>query len=298
MPSGQSLALDQRLTMRLSAQQLRFVKLLEFNAPELEDAIEREIEDNPALEVVEEAPQQERELPRYRTDVNNTSADDWSNYDFSPADSGETLYDSLLRQLSERNLSENELNAAKYIVGNLDSNGYLRRQLPNIINDMAFGPGIEVSIDEAQTALDTVKDLEPYGVGASDLRECLLIQLKHLSESQERDDAIKIIDSQFEAFSMKHTHRIITGLKMDKERVKNAIDLIVSLNPKPGASINPDSENANIIIPDLIINNEDGDLSVALNNRIPELDIDRSFSEAVREMEATAKKELKKVVNL
>lgn len=294
MPSGQSLALDQRLTMRLSAQQLRFVKLLEFNAPELEDAIEREIEDNPALEVVEEAPQQERELPRYRTDVNNTSADDWSNYDFSPADSGETLYDSLLRQLSERNLSENELNAAKYIVGNLDSNGYLRRQLPNIINDMAFGPGIEVSIDEAQTAIDTVKDLEPYGVGASDLRECLLIQLKHLSESQERDDAIKIIDSQFEAFSMKHTHRIITGLKMDKERVKNAIDLIVSLNPKPGASINPDSENANIIIPDLIINNEDGDLSVALNNRIPELDIDRSFSEAVREMEATAKKRAKK----
>lgn len=294
MPSGQSLALDQRLTMRLSAQQLRFVKLLEFNAPELEDAIEREIEDNPALEVVEEAPQQERELPRYRTDVNNTSADDWSNYDFSPADSGETLYDSLLRQLSERNLSENELNAAKYIVGNLDSNGYLRRQLPNIINDMAFGPGIEVSIDEAQTVLDTVKDLEPYGVGASDLRECLLIQLKHLSVSQERDDAIKIIDSQFEAFSMKHTHRIITGLKMDKERVKNAIDLIVSLNPKPGASINPDSENANIIIPDLIINNEDGDLSVALNNRIPELDIDRSFSEAVREMEATAKKRTKK----
>lgn len=294
MPSGQSLALDQRLTMRLSAQQLRFVKLLEFNAPELEDAIEREIEDNPALEVVEEAPQQEQELPRYRTDVNNTSADDWSNYDFSPADSGETLYDSLLRQLSERNLSENELNAAKYIVGNLDSNGYLRRQLPNIINDMAFGPGIEVSVDEAQTALDTVKDLEPYGVGASDLRECLLIQLRHLSESQERDDAIKIIDSQFEAFSMKHTHRIITGLKMDKERVKNAIDLIVSLNPKPGASINPDSENANIIIPDLIINNEDGDLSVALNNRIPELDIDRSFSEAVREMEATAKKRAKK----
>ena len=294
MPSGQSLALDQRLTMRLSAQQLRFVKLLEFNAPELEDAIEREIEDNPALELVEEAPQQEQELPRYRTDVNNTSVDDWSNYDFSPADSGETLYDSLLRQLSERNLSENELNAAKYIVGNLDSNGYLRRQLPNIINDMAFGPGIEVSIDEAQTALDTVKDLEPYGVGASDLRECLLIQLRHLSESQERDDAIKIIDSQFEAFSMKHTHRIITGLKMDKERVKNAIDLIVSLNPKPGASINPDSENANIIIPDLIINNEDGDLSVALNNRIPELDIDRSFSEAVREMEATAKKRAKK----
>lgn len=294
MPSGQSLSLDQRLTMRLSAQQLRFVKLLEFNAPELEDAIERELEDNPALEVAEESPQQERELPRYRTDANNTSADDWTNYDFSPADSGETLYDSLLRQLSERSLSENELQAAKYIVGNLDSNGYLRRPLANIINDMAFGPGIEVTYQEAEKALDAVKDLEPYGVGASDLRECLLIQLKHLPESVERNDAVKIIESQFEAFSMKHTHRIITGLKMDKERVKNAIDLIISLNPKPGASVNPDSENANIIIPDLIINNEDGRLSVALNNRIPELSIDRSFSEAVREMEATAKKKAKK----
>ena len=294
MPSGQSLSLDQRLTMRLSAQQLKFVKLLEFNAPELEDAIERELEDNPALEVAEEAPQEEKDLPRYRTDANNSSADDWSNYDFSPADTGETLYDSLLRQLSERDLSENELNAAKYIVGNLDSNGYLRRPLPNIINDMAFGPGIEVSSEEAEKALNTVKDLEPYGVGASDLRECLMIQLTHLPESEERDDAIKIIDSQFEAFSMKHTHRIITGLKMDKGRVKNAIDLIVSLNPKPGASINPDSENANIIIPDLIINNEEGQLSITLNNRIPELAIDRSFSEAVREMEASAKKKTKK----
>lgn len=294
MPSGQSLSLDQRLTMRLSAQQLRFVKLLEFNAPELEDAIERELEDNPALEVAEESPMQEQELPKYRTDINNSSSDDWSNYDFSPADSGETLYDSLLRQLSERDLSENELNAAKYIVGNLDSNGYLRRPLPNIINDMAFGPGIEVSSEEAERALNTVKDLEPYGVGASDLRECLLIQLRHLPDSEAKEDAIKIIDSQFEAFSMKHTHRIITGLKMDKDRVKNAIDLIISLNPKPGASINPDSENANIIIPDLVINNEEGHLSVALNNRIPELAIERSFSEAVREMETTAKKKSKK----
>lgn len=294
MPSGQSLSLDQRLTMRLSAQQLRFVKLLEFNAPELEDAIERELEDNPALEIAEESPMQELELPRYRTEINNTSSDDWSDYDFSPADSGETLYDSLLRQLSERDLSENELNAAKYIVGNLDSNGYLRRPLPNIINDMAFGPGIEVTSEEAERALNTVKDLEPYGVGASDLRECLMIQLRHLQESTAKEDAIKIIDSQFEAFSMKHTHRIITGLKMDKDRVKNAIDLIVSLNPKPGASINPDSENANIIIPDLVINNEDGNLSVGLNNRIPELAIDRSFSEAVREMESAAKKKGKK----
>lgn len=293
MPSGQSLSLDQRLSMRLSIQQLRFVKLLEFNTQELEDAIDKELEDNPALEVVEEAPQPEMQLPHYLKSANNSSPDDWANYDFSPADTGESLYESLSRQIAERDLPDIIRQAAEYIVGNLDSNGYLRRSLPNIINDMAFGPGIEISHDEALTALDIVKDLEPFGVGASDLRECLLIQLQHLPPSTERNDASAIISKQFEAFSMKHTHKIITGLKIDKDRVKRAIDLIVSLNPKPGASVNSDLENANVIVPDLIINNEDGDLSVSLNNRLPELAIDRSFTEAVNEMEATAKRKKK-----
>lgn len=293
MPSGQSLSLDQRLSMRLSIQQLRFVKLLEFNTQELEDAIDKELEDNPALEVVEEAPQPEIQLPHYLKSSNNSSPDDWANYDFSPADTGESLYESLSRQIAERDLPDIIRQAAEYIVGNLDSNGYLRRSLPNIINDMAFGPGIEISHDEALAALDIVKDLEPFGVGASDLRECLLIQLQHLPPSTERNDASAIISKQFEAFSMKHTHKIITGLKIDKDRVKRAIDLIVSLNPKPGASVNSDLENANVIVPDLIINNEDGALSVSLNNRLPELAIDRSFTEAVNEMEATAKRKKK-----
>lgn len=294
MASNQSLSLDQKLSIRLSAQQLRFVKLLEFNAPELEEAIERELEDNPALEVAEESPKESQELPRYYQSSIGSASDDAANYDFSPADTGESLYDSLLQQLSERNLSENVLNAAKYVVWNLDSNGYLRRPLPNIVNDMAFGSGIEVTMSEAQEALDTVKDLEPYGVGASNLRECLLLQLLHLPDSPEKKDAIDIIEHQFEAFSMKHTHKIITGLKIDKDRMKRAIDLIISLNPKPGASVNSDSESANIIIPDLIVSNEDGRLSITLNNGIPELAIDRSFSEAVREMEATAQRKSKK----
>lgn len=294
MPSGQSLSLDQRLTMRLSAQQLRFVKLLEFNTQELEDAIEKELEDNPALEMTEESPLQDATQPFYLNHANNYSSDDWSNYDFSPADTGESLYDNLYRQLAERNLPDKIRQAAEYIIGNLDSNGYLRRSLSNIINDMAFGPGIEVSEEEAEIALDTIKDLEPFGVGASDLRECLLIQLRHLPSSIEKKDAEKILETQFEAFSMKHTHRIITGLKIDRDRVINAIDLIISLNPKPGASINSDLESANIIVPDLIINNEEGELSVALNNRIPELTIEKSFSEAVREMDNAASKRRQK----
>lgn len=287
--SGQSLALDQRLTMRLSAQQLRYVKLLEFNAPELEEAVDRELEDNPALEIVETAEAAAPEPPRWLgTPASYSSQPDDGAFDFAPPDSGETLYESLMRQLSERNLSPEVMQAAEYVVGNLDSNGYLRRPLTGIVNDMAFGPGIEVSMADAEKALENVRDLEPYGVGASDLRECLEIQLRHMPESSQRDDALKIIKEQFEAFSMKHTHRIITALKLDAERVKEAIALIVSLNPKPGASVNPDSERANVIIPDLVVTNDDGILAVALNNRIPELAIDRSFAEAVKEMEANA----------
>ena len=121
-----------------------------------------------------------------------------------------------------------------------------------------------------------------------------MIQLRHLPDSQQKEDALKIIESQFEAFSMKHTHRIITGLKIDKERVRRAIDLILTLNPKPGASINSDAGNTNIIIPDLVISTEDGILSVATNNRIPELAIDGSFSEAVREMESGERRKAKR----
>jgi len=294
MDPSQSLTLDQRLTMRLSAQQLRFVKLLELTAPELEDAVEKELEDNPALEAIDKEDTSKNDIPRYRLEAHNSSADDYADYDFAPADNDESLYDSLLRQLSERQLPPKVRAAAEYIIGSLDSNGYLRRQLPALINDMAFGPGIEVTPDEALQALQTVQQLEPYGVGAKNLQECLRIQLGHYPESRERDDAIMIIDSQFEAFSMKHTHKIISGLRIGKDRVKNAIDLILTLNPKPGASVDSASYRANVIVPDLIINNEDGRLSVALNNRIPELAIDRTFSEAVKEMEEGARKKTKK----
>lgn len=294
MDPNQTLSLDQRLTMRLSAQQLRFVKLLELTAPELEDAIDKELDDNPALEAIDNTPEPDNNIPAYRLSQRNTSPDDFQDYDFSPPDSGESLYDSLLRQLSESNIPEKIGQAARFIIGSLDSNGYLRRPLASLINDMAFGPGIDISADEARQALETVQNLEPFGVGATSLQECLRIQLLHLPDSQTRKDALDIIDHQFDAFSMKHTHRIISGLKIDKYRVKNAIDMILSLNPKPGSAVDSSADSANVIIPDLVINNEDGQLTVALNNRIPELAIDKTFTEAVREMDANSRKKDKK----
>lgn len=286
MASDQTLSLEQKTVMRLSTQQLRFVKLLEYTAPELEEAIDRELEENPALEVEEEATPAHDDTPAYRYHSSNQSEE--KVFDFSPADTSETLLDVLLRQLSERTLPEHEKTTARYIIGNIDSNGYLRRPLAGIINDMAFGPGINVSPEEAEAALKTVQDFEPYGVGASDLRECLKLQLIHLPVSEERDDALDIIENQFEAFTMKHSHRIVSGLKISQERVKKAVDLIKSLNPKPGSVYASSYEASNVIIPDLIVNVDDNDISISSNNRIPELVIDKTFSEAMRELTKSA----------
>lgn len=290
MASKQSLSIDQRISLRLSAQQLRFTRLLECTAPELEDAVERELEDNPALTVEDAPPRDNDTTPYYYRNANNHSADDFSDYEFAPADTGLSLYDYLTQQLAEKDLPDNVRKAALYIIGSLDNNGYLRRPLANLVNDMDFREGISVTLDDAQRALEVVNDLEPYGVGARDLRECLLIQLRHLPDSQQRDDAIRIIEEEFEEFSLKHTHRIISALKIGKERVREAINLIVSLNPKPGASYSSEQEGANIIIPDLIVSNEDGKLTVATASNIPELAIDHTFSELAEQMEAEQQK--------
>lgn len=288
MANDQALALEQKTVMRLSALQLRYTKLLEYTAPELEEAIERELEENPALEIDEDQPNLD-DTPSYRLYARNSSPDD-TTYEFSPADTGETLLDALLRQLSEKTMPDLTRTTARYIIGNIDSNGYLRRPLEGIINDMAFGPGIEVDLATANEALEIVRGFEPYGVGANDLRECLRLQLIHLSQSQTSADALKIIDKQFEAFSMKHSHKLVSALKLSPERVKKAVDLIKSLNPKPGASFASSLDTSNVIVPDLNVNVEDGQISISTNNRIPELTIDRTFTEAVAEINAQARK--------
>lgn len=290
MASKQSLSLDQRISIRLSAQQLRFVKLLECNAPELEDAVDKELEDNPALTVEEDPRQEAKDNSSFNLYSYNKSRDDYGDYDYSPADTGETLYEALTRQLAEKKLPDVIRRAALYIIGSLDSNGYLRRPLPNLVNDMDFREGIHISLEEAERALGVVTDLEPFGVGARDLRECLRIQLVHMPPSQQRDDALRILDEQFDEFTLKHTHRIISGLKIDKDRVREAINLILSLNPKPGASFSSDQDASNIIIPDLVVNNEDGKITVSASNNIPELAIDHTFSDAMKGMETKENK--------
>lgn len=288
---AQELELTQRIGMRLSQQQLRLVRMLEYTAPELDEAVERELEDNPALDIKEE---HEDEIRSYTSWIprQQAAADD---HQFSPVDESHTLYDNLLEQLSEQRLSVGAETVARFIIGSLDSNGYLHRTLTEIIDDLMFGPGVEVSREEAEEGLEAVRSLEPAGIGAYNLQDCLRMQLERLPSSERKKDALRIINEAYEAFTMKHRHRIVSALHISESRVSAALDLILSLNPKPGAALGNDPSSAsNVIVPDFIVNNEDGHLTISLNNRIPELQIDESFEEAYKNLERTRKGRIKK----
>ncbi|MDE6010638.1 MAG: RNA polymerase factor sigma-54 [Muribaculaceae bacterium] len=286
---AQDLQLSTRLGLHLTQQQLRFVELLEMNAPELDEAVERELEANPALEVRDAATEPERrpadETPYYLRHLPRQQGGG-ELPDFTPPDNSESLYDVLLTQIAQRELPADVAAFAEYIVGNLDSNGYLRRPLRAMVEDLAYSRGLEIPADVAQRGYEVVRELDPAGVGAENLRDCLLLQLRRLPQSTVRDNAIRILDEQFEAFSMRHSHRIISALHLTREEIEEANSLILTLNPKPGAPYGGAEETAaGVIVPDYNVSRDDGELFISLNNRIPELAIEESFSEAVRGME-------------
>lgn len=310
MPRKQNLQIEQKTAQRLTQAQLRYVKLLELNAPEAEEAVERELEDNPALEIADDPAGAEAQgltddgfqfretaAQMQRADYAGDDEVPWESADPDPwtevyrADTSESIYDYLNAQIDQKTLPPPVALTAHYIIGNLDTNGYLRRTLPEIVDDMAFGPGIDVDMPTARKALDAVRSLHPPGICAADLRDSLLLQLEAMPASRERDDAIRVARSGFDEFARKNTHRLVTLLRMPADRVRRAMALLSSLNPKPGASIGRgDSETAPAIIPDFIIENSGGELSVTLNNRLPELRISSSFDQAVREMNANARR--------
>lgn len=311
----QKSSLSQQLKQRqfLTQAQVRLARMLELTAPELDEAVKREVEENPALEADEDKPETQKtddgsefteteeqlrkadyanpdDIPYYRLHVNNAAKDDDA-VPFLPADNTSSLYDILMSQLRQKNVNSDILAAAQYIIGNLDSNGYLRRTPQGIADDIVFNLGVDLGLNVVEQALDAVHDLEPFGVGASDLRQCLLIQLFHKPKSQARNDAIRILEEAYDAFTMKHSHRIIQRLGLSEERLEAAINLILSLNPKPGASLGGGvGSKAAPIIPDFIVDVNDGEITVTLNNRIPELRVSESFERAVKLMRENADK--------
>ena len=286
---AQELQQNQRLGQHLTRQQIRFVRLLELNAPELDEAVETELETNPALEVADPEGEADRRLsdntPYYLRHANNASADRPS-FDFTPPDESESLYDYLLRQIDEKEISKELADIAKYIVGNLDSNGYLQRPLSGIIDDLAFNQDIDIPLPTAEKALSIVRELDPPGIGGENLRQTLLLQLQRLPDSEARQDAINILTDYFEPFYMRHSHKIISGLRISKDRLERANELILTLNPKPGAAFGGNAATAaGIIVPDFVVSGEGDELFISLNNRIPELAVEESFSEAMRGVE-------------
>ncbi len=289
---SQGLHLEQKQRLRLSQQQLRFVRLLELNAPELDEAVERELEDNPALKPDDDATPQTAEnssLAYYNPSPLNTDSQE-----IVIADNSENLYDYLERQIAELPLTDEVRATAEYLIGNIDSNGYLTRSLPLILNDIAVNTGHEIPEDTAEKALSVVRKLDPPGVGALNLQDSLRLQLERLPESPVRDDALAIINDAFTEFSMKHYHRFRALLGLDEKRSREAINLILSLNPKPGAQYSSRSQDpSNIIIPDFIVENRDGELYIALNTRIPGLSVEESFTEAVDALNRNSKEKKK-----
>lgn len=287
--SRQNIEIEQRLSQRLTQQQLRYVKMLEMTAPELDEEVEREMEANPALEAVDADTYRDTEpsISPTQTEWNSSTRRSLSSEDYTEmpvADTAPSLYDSLLSQLGQLHLDADVLTAARFIVGNLDSNGRLQRDPSYLVNDLAFSEGIDLPQSIMDKGLAVVRTLEPHGVGAVSLADCLSIQLEYLPPSQTRDDALRILNEQYEAFSMLHTHLLVTRLRISQERVDAAIDLIRTLNPKPGASIDSAAAGTNTIIPDVIIDTSGDEPVITLNNRIPELRISETFSQAETDM--------------
>lgn len=293
---------EQRLQQRLSPQQVQFVRLLGMNRTEMEDEVRHEVLDNPAIEIADsddssdgEVPAEEMttdnnvtpdsadpedepddDVPAYRLNISNRSADDKV---YEPIITNEsTLIDYLSEQISEHDLSEKQQTIADYIIGNIDDNGYLTRSVEAISDDIVFQKGIEVDEDEIQSVLQMIRDLDPAGIGAKDLRDCLLLQLERLPGSDDNLLAYKIIDCYFPEFSKKHYDRIITALKTDKEGFRRALEVILSLNPKPGSLYGGgDNSKAQHIIPDFSVEVDGDNITLTLLNNIPELQIEESF---------------------
>ena len=292
---------QQALQQRLNIQNVALGRLLEMNMVQFEDEVRRELDDNPALELkngetdketddFNETPEQLQladyadadDIPYYKLEALNHEAGGTA---FDPAsvmpDDSDSVLDILLRRLSnETELKPDELNVARYIIGNLDSNGYLTRSLEDIADDMAINEGIEVSRNKLIKAFEAVRALEPAGIGAIDLRDCLLLQLDRLELTPEVLTAILIIKDNFELFAKKHYDRLGNAVGTSASDLERALRLIQSLNPKPAASLAGTPDSSPHIIPDFILDYDATTelFTVSLSGRQPDLGIEESFS--------------------
>ncbi|NQU52311.1 MAG: RNA polymerase factor sigma-54 [Bacteroidetes bacterium] len=314
----QKLSLQQKLLQKLSPQQIQVIKLLEIPTVQLEQRIKKELEENPVLELESDNPEQTNEdsipeeqdtekdvdndeftfddyysededIPSYKLNTNNISKDD--KYVEVPFSVGTTFHEFLYDQLRMVSLSEEQKQLAEYIIGNIDDDGYLRRDLMSISDDLAFNMNLDIDEKELLKILLEIQNFDPPGIGARNLRECLLLQLKK-KKSEHLELAITIVKDYFIEFTKKHYSKIQSKLELSDEELKMGIDQILKLNPKPGSSYNnPLNKSNQHIVPDFILDNIDGELNLSLNQRnVPNLIINNTYQDMLLTLSENQKK--------
>ena len=306
--------LSQKLQQKLSPQQIQLMKLVQLQTQSLEARIKQEIEENPALQEGKEKAEDnfendasdEREVrdsmeeinwddylgddetPDYRTKANNYSSDD-EMYE-APVLVNESFHDSLISQLRLRDLSSEELDLAVYLVGTIDDDGLLRRDLIDIVDDLAFSQGVFTEEKELERLLEIIQDLDPPGVGGRDLRECLMLQLERKRPSFKVNLALSILDNHFDSFVKRHYQKLMDRLGVNEDELRDAIEEIGRLNPKPGGSSNLSRPTENVI-PDYNLQIVDDELELTLNGRnAPELSLSRQYRDMLEHYKASKEK--------
>lgn len=301
--------LAQKLEQRLSPQQIQLMKLLQVPTMELDQRIKQEIEENPALEEGADTEEDYSEdndydnddtggndddndfdisdymdddTPDYKTQVNNRSKDDEDRV--IPLSGEQSFQERLTEQLHLLDLDDTQFLIADTIIGNLDESGYLNREVDAIVDDLAFSANVIVTEAQVEEVLGLVQELDPAGVGARDLRECLLLQIERRQDGDiTKFTAKKILQDHFEEFTKKHYDKIQKKLEIEDEDLKDAIAEIIRLNPKPGGSMKESAKSMQQIIPDFVINEFEGQLELTINGRnAPELKISREYERMLR----------------
>ena len=303
-----------KLAQKLSPQQIQLMKLIQLPTQAFEQRLKQEIEENPALETDKEAADEfddaydefdnsadefndnetigsddinvdeylsDDEIPDYRTQANNYSTDD-EEKDI-PYASGISFTQHLTSQLNTFSLTDEEYDIAEFLVGSVDESGYIRRSLPDIVDDLAFTQNIYTTEKAVEKVLHIVHQLDPAGVGARNLQECLSIQLHRKEKHPDVELAIEIIDKAFEQFTKKHYKKLLQKFDVTELQLKDAIDQIEHLNPKPGGSYAGNTKIVEHVVPDFAIRINDGELELTLNGRnAPELHVSREYSNMLK----------------
>ncbi len=298
----------QKQLQKLSPQQIQMIKLLELPAMQLEQRVKQEIEENPILDEApsddeereNEEPKEisvdeyikEGEIPSYKLHAAGYQREEKERQVF--LSSGMSFHEFLEEQLGFKQLSERELTIARFLVGSIDDSGYLRRDLLSISDDLAFSLGIDVSVEELEEILRIIHELEPAGVGARNLQECLLLQLdSYTNHNDDRRLARRILTNHFDEFAKKHYEKLLQRLAVSDEELRGAIEEIMRLSPKPGNLYSGGGiESAPYVTPDFLLDYQEGRFDLRLNSyNVPDVKINKRYMEMMRDLSEESNEE-------